>query len=576
MIGDKKYAKGLHIILYFIMCILSMIMGNGPSDADPVLVMAVGMYSIITTLFLYFYSKYDRMTNRNFMLVSGCMMLFLAWMDGMHTGNILILYILSFIPLATTMLFMELSGYKLFLCIFCVQFFVSMLLPNGMFRDNLGIELKVAVLCVYIMIGIVFFYFIKLCGFRERYNSEQERSLEDLQKVIMGKCLEAKAATRAKSDFLSNMSHEIRTPLNAILGMNEMIVRENRDDNIAKYASNIDRSGKMLLALINDTLDFSKIESGRLELINADYRMDMIIRDVLVMLESRIRLKQLKLNIDISPDIPAKLNGDEIRIKQIITNIMTNAVKYTDVGSISLSLSKDDSLKDGRVMLKLCIADTGQGMNDENLRNLFDSFSRFNLEQNRQVEGTGLGMAITKRLIDMMGGSIEVESAVGEGTTFYVYIPQTVADKTPMGEFVMNPTQKSEPAKKEDTKFVRPDLAVLVVDDSKVNLAVAKGLLKYSKMQVKTATSGRECLELLGNNKYDIILLDHMMPNMDGIETLRIIKEGKLCEGVPIVALTANAIGNAREQYLAAGFDDYLSKPISAVKLEEVMKKWLG
>lgn len=574
--NDNNYAKGLHVFLYILICAGNLILARVDNAKFGVMWLSFVVYFIATIVILAILAKKDRVSSTVHLLVSGVMMLEAAWTGGMHAGNMAVYYILALLPLVSLMLYMNIKAYSIFLVVYFAQFILSCIMPLYYIRFEVATEIKLMFLLISCSFAMIMHYYIKLMGFRERYNAEQDKSYEDLQKVVMAKCIEAKAATKSKSDFLSNMSHEIRTPLNAILGMNEMILRENRDDNIAKYAGNVDRSGQMLLALINDILDFSRIESGKLELSVTEYSFYTVIRDIINMLESRIRAKELKLDYYISSDIPKTFFGDDIRIKQIITNVMTNAVKYTEKGGVIIRAEMCEELSDNRAMLKVTISDSGQGMSKENLKLLFDSFSRFNIGKNRQIEGTGLGMAITKRLIDAMEGYIEVESEIGLGSTFTIYVPQEIGDATPSGEFAINRVEKADVKKRDDFKFVRPDLACLVVDDSKVNLAVAKGLLKYSKMQVKTCNSGYECLDLLKDHRFDIILLDHMMPGMDGIKTLQRIREDNLAKDVPIIALTANAIGNARDAYLDAGFDDYLSKPISSSHLEELMRKWLG
>lgn len=382
----------------------------------------------------------------------------------------------------------------------------------------------------------------------------------------------AVAEGKAESSFLANMSHEIRTPINAVLGMNEMILRETKDDTIRGYAENIDNSGNMLLSIVNDILDFSKIRSGKMTILNEKYNLVKMIDEVRDMTEPRAEAKGLKYILDMDQNMPNFLSGDEVRIKQIIINLMTNAVKYTDHGSITLKV-KSESTGENKLNLDISVSDTGKGIREEDIGGLFDAFTRVDEKANKNIEGTGLGLALVSRIVDAMGGQVSVESVFGQGSVFRVVIPQTVVDAETVSHVVSN-THEEQPEKKKEL-FRAKDARVLVVDDNKLNLLVAKGLLKQTGMDIVAVQSGENCLAQLEKEKFDIVLLDHMMPVMDGEETLKKIKEKKLAEGTPIIALTANAIGGAKEQYLAMGFDDYLAKPVKGEELEAMLLKYL-
>ncbi|MDD6811543.1 MAG: response regulator [Lachnospiraceae bacterium] len=384
----------------------------------------------------------------------------------------------------------------------------------------------------------------------------------------------AEQANRAKSDFLANMSHEIRTPINAIMGMNEMVLRESKDEEVRAFAVNIQSASKTLLSLINDILDFSKIEAGKMEIIPAPYETAVFFNDVVNMIGIKAKQKQLDFEVEIDPELPSVLYGDEVRNRQIIVNILNNAVKYTKQGRVKLQV---EGIEEENVFtLKMQVSDSGIGIKKEDLNKLFEGFQRLELEQNRSIEGTGLGLAITHSLVEQMNGRMEVSSEYGKGSVFTVYLTQEVRDDTPIGDFKQKFQEVAKQGEKYRESFLAPDAKVLVVDDNEMNLAVVKALLKNTKMQITTCMSGRECLEMVAKESFDVILLDHMMPEMDGIETLARLKQSEnKCQSTPVIALTANAIVGAKEEYIKAGFSDYLSKPIEGTALEKMLLQYL-
>ena len=397
---------------------------------------------------------------------------------------------------------------------------------------------------------------------------------ENIISAIEEKNTQLDNINKAKSVFISNMSHEIRTPINAVLGMNEMIIRETTDDNIRSYAYDIRDAGKMLLSIINDILDFSKIESGKMEIIPSEYSTETMLRDINNLISVKIKEKDLRFKPEISAELPSALLGDELRIKQIIINLLTNAVKYTEKGTITFSVDHVPQDND-TIGLSVKVSDTGIGMRQEEMDRLFSEFVRLDEQRNHNIEGTGLGMSIAVRLLEQMGSRLEVDSEYGKGSTFSFVLPQKVIDTAPIGDLMLS-AKKAAVKGDGHLPFTAPQAKVLVVDDTKINLSVAKGLLKRTGVQLDCVLSGKECLQILTEKDFDIIFLDHLMPEMDGIETLSHIRSmGEKYTSLPVIALTANVMSGAKERYLNAGFSDFLEKPINAAKLDEILLTYL-
>ena len=409
---------------------------------------------------------------------------------------------------------------------------------------------------------------------------------------------QARHANEAKTDFLANTSHEIRTPINAVLGMNEMILRETAkaeameepDINkyreafgrIRSYSGNVDSAGNNLLAIINDILDFTKIEEGKMDIVPVEYQLSSVLNDVSNMIYFKAGEKKLSFTTDVDENLPDNLFGDVVRVRQVITNILNNAVKYTDEGSVSLKISgtRPDCTENGKPILNLVVEvkDTGIGISRENLGKLFVKFERLDLVRNSTKEGTGLGLAITKMLLDMMHGRIDVESEYGKGSTFTVTVPQGIVSDEPIGNF----KEKFEKSigEKEDyhESFIAPSAKILVVDDTRMNLIVATEILKDTKMYIDTAISGSDAVKMTLKTRYDVILMDQRMPEMDGEETLHEIRSfpGSPNRQTPVICLTADAVVGAKERYISKGFDDYLSKPIEGRVLENMLRKYIS
>jgi len=412
------------------------------------------------------------------------------------------------------------------------------------------------------------------------------------QSELMEEKVRAESENNAKSDFLANMSHEIRTPINAVLGMNEMIIREDHKamgvtesdplavqeslENISVYANDIQKAGHNLLAIVNDILDFSKIEAGRMDLVNAPYQLSSLINDINNMILFKAQDKGLDFSVEVDPEIPDELEGDEVRMRQILTNLLNNAVKYTDRGSVSLKV-RCKKIETGRIHLIIGVWDTGIGIKEEDKEMLFERFERFDMERNSTIEGTGLGLPITHHLVDLMGGKIDVESEYGKGSIFTATIPQKVISETPIGDFQTRLKENAPDNAPYRESFRAPLAHILVVDDTKINMKVFVNLLKNTKMKIDTAESGAQAVAMAAKIKYDIIFMDQRMPEMDGTEAFRRIRatEDGLSRDVPIICLTADAVIGAKERYLSEGFTDYLAKPVDSYALEKMIVKHL-
>lgn len=402
--------------------------------------------------------------------------------------------------------------------------------------------------------------------FQYRKNSEQERSLDDMLKVVEAKCDEAQNATKIKSRFLAHMSHEIRTPINAVIGMNEMILRESKDREILKYASETKNAADSLLGIINDILDITRIEAGKITPNYAEYKPAKLIKDIYNMIRFKAADKGLKFIIIADERIPVRLRGDDIHLKQIITNLLSNAVKYTHKGSVTLKIKY---LGEGE--LSFCVEDTGIGIKENDTERLFEAFSRMDETTNRSIQGTGLGLNITSSLLKMFGSELCVKSEYGKGSVFSFVIAQEIIDDTPMGAIDLDSNEYEQKVYK--AEFTASEALVLVVDDNEMNRKVFKNLLKKTQVQIEEASDGAECVEMIKQKRYDIIFMDHMMPVMDGIQALEHVRNDNdsLCRDIPVIALTANAIVGAKEFYFNAGFDNFLSKPVDPKKLEKML-----
>ncbi|MGN0316968.1 MAG: response regulator [Lachnospira sp.] len=530
-----------------VVCLLSGVSVYG------VISVAVTMAVIMILMYIvYIHNKgYDV---RIILVVAVIFILPVVWLTagGLYSGvNIWFVYELLFIALAlkgNTMKYLLALASVLDICCYIIQYYK----PEYVHQLETTKAVYISTVGSAIIVGASIV--VTVIWQRSIYNHESS---------------ELEKSNNYQKDFLANFSHELRSPINAIIGMNELILRSNNLDEIKKYGNNAFDAGSALLSLVNDILDFTKIQSGHMELVLEDYSTMELLKQSFNLVAVRAQEKNIELRVKNIASIPSRLYGDEMRVRQIITNLLTNAVKYTDEGYVDLAFFYE-KLDEGLISLNIRVTDTGMGIPKENMEKMYDSFQRLDVTKNKTVEGTGLGLAITRSLVRQMRGTIAVESELGKGSTFTVRIPQKVIDPAPMGEYRPEDNPVIEKYK---ASFKASKARILVVDDIEMNIQVFIGLLTKTKIQIDSALSGAKALEMLENNKYDIIFMDHMMPGMDGVQTLHEIR--KTDKETPVIVLTANAIQGAKEEYLAEGFNDYLTKPVMYKDLEKLISDYL-
>lgn len=453
------------------------------------------------------------------------------------------------------------SGFAVFIvCYYIAYFYPTLIIQHTLEMAYMDSLMTLTIISV-LTCGMILF---QKAVFRSEneITQKQKKEIEDLNKM--------------QNNFFSSMSHEIRTPINTIIGLNEMILREDVSDEVAEDARNIQSASKMLLTLINDILDMSKIESGKMDIVPVVYDTGDMLSDIVNMIWVRAKKKNLKFHVDIDHKLPSQLFGDEVRIKQILINILNNAVKYTSEGSVTLSI-QCRKMEKGSAQIIYSVTDTGTGIKKENIPYLFNAFKRIDEEKNRYIEGTGLGLSIVKQLVDLMGGEIAVNSVYTKGSTFVITLPQEIVGEAEIGELNLETRHEMNLKKHYKQSFEAPKAHILIVDDNDTNLLVAQKLLRDTKVQIDTVTSGQECLKKTLQNRYDVIFMDHLMPEMDGIECLHALRTqtGGFNQTVPVVILTANAGGNNQALYKREGFDGYLLKPVTGKQLETELLRHL-
>lgn len=582
--------KGMRLVLFNVMVVVavlggvfSIIMAMAsllPVQSVPIVIVAI----LIAVLPFYLANYKGRLgVASNFMVIVSCFFLFPSIFfsqggieSGMSSWFALgILFIFLLLDGVNFVVMLSLDAIVIIGC-YWLSYKYPQLVHGQMLRASFFLDVVQSIFVTTVAVGLI----VKVQAWMQK---QQDSIVEEKNELLVEVTQKAKHAQReaeianhSKSNFLANMSHEIRTPINTVLGMDEMILRETREDNTRSLAQDIRTSTESLLEIVNEILDFSRIESGKMELMADDYELCDVIHDTVTVFGLRAKEKGLYLHIHVDEKLPAMYRGDSLRLRQIINNIMSNAIKYTREGGINFSVTGHQE-EDSEV-LHFEIEDTGAGIREEDLHRLFEAFERIDEKTNRNIEGTGLGMAITTNLLHMMDSNLLVRSVYGQGSTFYFDLKQRVKDWTPIGHFQVKDKKNADNSKEQHFTFLAPNVHVLLVDDNAMNRKVFCKLLKHTQIQIDEVDNGFTCLEMVKKYHYDIIFLDHMMPELDGVETFSYMQsmQENRCKDTPVIVLTANAIIGAKEQYMQIGFTDYLSKPIDSHRLENLIVEQLA
>jgi len=441
--------------------------------------------------------------------------------------------------------------------------------------ELMSVSYVIGICAICVIVAVSFTYL--MCTARgnkllKKKEAAHKKEIEDIQQERVN----FENQSRAQQKYLMNMIHDVRTPINAINGMTELITRENNNDSVNEYANSIKRAGNVLNQLVNDMLDMSKLESGNMELVEDTYDIVEVLNDVVSLTKDKCNKKGLTFDVRVDENIPCSLLGDENRLRQVLMNLLSNAVKYTASGKVILEAKACDGIKNGKVDIYFSVEDTGCGIKEEDAGKIFQSFKRVDSLKNNMIEGTGLGLNIVYSLLELMGTKIQVKSKYGVGSRFYFTLTQKVVDEASIGNFISLYNKQLDKKSNYKVSFVAPDAKILVVDDNEMNLLLTSRLLQKTEMEIETAKSAMKCLELINQKKYNLILMDVKMPEIDGVEALKRIRGGNsINKQIPIIALTADTEKGVREKYLDAGFSDYVSKPFNPIKLEKKVKKFI-
>lgn len=582
--------KGMRLVLFNVMVVVAVLGGvfsiiMAIASLLPVQPVPIFIVAILIAVLPFYLANYKGRLGvaSNFMVIVSCFFLFpgiFFSQGGIESGMsswfaLGILFIFLLLDGVNFVVMLSLDAIVIIGC-YWLSYKYPQLVHGQMLRASFFLDVVQSIFVTTVAVGLI----VKVQAWMQK---QQDSIVEEKNKLLVEVTQKAKHAQReaeianhSKSNFLANMSHEIRTPINTVLGMDEMILRETREDNTRSLAQDIRTSTESLLEIVNEILDFSRIESGKMELMADDYELCDVLHDTVTVFGLRAKEKGLYLHIHVDEKLPAMYRGDSLRLRQIINNIMSNAIKYTREGGINFSVTGHQE-EDSEV-LHFEIEDTGAGIREEDLHRLFEAFERIDEKTNRNIEGTGLGMAITANLLHMMDSNLQVRSVYGQGSTFYFDLKQRVKDWTPIGHFQIKDKKNADNSKEQHFTFLAPNVHVLLVDDNAMNRKVFCKLLKHTQIQIDEVDNGFTCLEMVKKRHYDIIFLDHMMPELDGVETFSYMQsmQENRCKDTPVIVLTANAIIGAKEQYMQIGFTDYLSKPIDSHRLENLIVEQLA